>query len=184
MRSLLRALLLGLLPICLLAACVQVNGRAGGLAPHYARPFVALPSVTPAPVPTGYDPRADAPAAVAAAQAASRKDGRPVLVEFGADWCTDCQVLAQRSVTPGAWLVLARNYHLVTVDVGHYDRNSALAARWIDLKRSGIPALVVLEPDGRVRATTQDGSFANARALSADAITSRLVDWLYPASRS
>ncbi len=175
---------MGLLPLLTLAACVQVNGRAGGLAPRYSQPFVAVPSVSAGPVPTGYDPHADAPAAVAAAQAASRKDGRPVLVEFGADWCADCQVLAQRSATPGAWLVLARNYHLVTVDVGHFDRNSALAARWIDLKRSGIPALVVLDPDGRVRATTQDGSFANARSLSVDALTNRLVDWLYPASRS
>jgi hypothetical protein len=68
--------------------------------------------------------------------------------------------------------------------VGHYDRNGALAARWIDLKRSGIPALVVLNPDGSVRVTTQDGSFANARTLSSDDVASRLVQWLYPSSRS
>ncbi|MEY9847700.1 thioredoxin family protein [Streptacidiphilus sp. MAP5-3] len=181
MRSL-RALLLGLLPLALLAACVQVSGRAPG--PHYATPFVALPSVSPAPVPTGYNPAADATAELAAAQAASRRDGRPVIVEFGAGWCADCQVLAQRSLSAGAWLVLSRDYHLVTVDVGHFDHNTALVARWIDLRKSGIPALVVLNPNGSVRATTQDGSFANARTLSSDDVANRLVDWLYPASRS
>lgn len=180
-----------LLPLCalLLAAllgltgCVRVDGGVG-LAPHYAHPFVSVPPVVPAPVPTGYDPNADAAAAVAAALAQSRRDGRPVLVEFGADWCVDCQALARRATDPAVRLVLQRDYRLVTVDVGHGDRNGALAARWIDLKRSGIPALVVLNPDGTVRATTQDGSFANARSLSSDEVANRLVEWLYPSSRS
>ncbi len=162
---------------------MQVNGRGATLAPHYAKPFVSVSPVVPAPVPTGYDPRADASAAVAAALAQSRLDGRPVLVEFGADWCVDCQALARRVTDPAVRLVLQRDYRLVLVDIGHYDRNGALAARWIDLKRSGIPALVVLNPDGTVRATTQDGSFANARTLSSDAVAGRLVAWLYPAAR-
>ncbi|SEK79844.1 Thioredoxin-like [Streptacidiphilus jiangxiensis] len=163
---------------------MQVDGRGSDLAPHYAQPFVSVSPVAPAPVPTGYDAKADAAAAVAAALAQSRRDGRPVLVEFGADWCVDCQALARRATEPAVKLVLQRDYRLVTVDVGHFDRNGALAARWIDLKRSGIPALVVLNPDGSVRATTQDGSFANARTLSSDAVAGRLVAWLYPPSRS
>jgi hypothetical protein len=88
-----------------------------------------------------------------------------VLVGFGADWCVDCQALARRDADAAVKLVLQRDFRLVTVEVGHYDRNGALAARWIDLKRSGIPALVVLNPDGSVWATTQDGSFANAHPL-------------------
>jgi thiol:disulfide interchange protein len=175
-------LIIGLLPICLLSACVQVSGHTAG--PHHARPFLPSATVSAAPVPTVYDPGANADAQVAAAQAAARKDRRPVIVDFGADWCADCRALAQRLTSPGVRLVLSRNYHLVTVDVGHYDHNGALAARWIDLRRSGIPALVVLNPDGSVRTTTQDGSFANARTPSADAVANRLVDWLYPTSRS
>lgn len=176
--ALLAALLFGL------TGCVRVDGRGGGLVPHYAHPFASVAPVAPAPVPTAYDAKADAPAAVAAALAQSRRDGRPVLVEFGADWCADCQALVQRAGDPAVKLLLQRDYRLVTVDVGHFDRNGALAARWIDLKRSGIPALVVLNPDGSVRATTGDGSFANARSLSADDVANRLIGWLYPASRS
>jgi thiol:disulfide interchange protein len=172
------ALLLGL------TGCVRVDGRGGAVAPHYAHPFVSVSPVVAAPVPTAYDSRADVSAAVAAALAQSRRDGRPVLVEFGAASCLDCQALAQRTADPAVKLLLQRDYRLVAVDVGHGDRNTALAARWIDLKRSGIPALVVLNPDGTVRATTQDGSFANARTLSSDDIAGRLVAWLYPPSRS
>ncbi|MEY9876966.1 thiol:disulfide interchange protein [Streptacidiphilus sp. MAP12-33] len=167
-------------PLLTLAGCVEVDGRGAALAPHYAQPFVSVAPVAPAPVPTGYDAKADAAGAVAAALARSRRDGRPVLVEFGASWCVDCQALAQRTTEPAVRLLLQRDYRLVTVDVGHFDRNTALAARWIDLKRSGIPALVVLNPDGSVRATTQDGSFAGARTLSSDAIAGQLVAWLYP----
>jgi thiol:disulfide interchange protein len=172
------ALLLGL------TGCVQVNGRGGAVAPHYAHPFVSVSPVAPAPVPTAYDPPAAASAAVAAALAQSRRDGRPVLVEFGAARCADCQALAQRIADPAVKLLLQRDYRLVAVDVGHDGRNAAPAARWIDLKRSGIPALVVLNPDGTVRATTQDGSVANARTLSSDDVAGRLVAWLYPPSRS
>ncbi|WP_052443214.1 thioredoxin family protein [Streptacidiphilus neutrinimicus] len=167
-----------------LTGCVRVDGGGVALAPHYAKPFVSVSPVPPAPVPTDYAPGVDASAAVAGALAQSRRDGRPVLVEFGADWCVDCQALGRRVADPAVRLVLQRDYRLVTVDIGHYDRNGALAARWIDLKRSGIPALVVLNPDGTVRATTQDGSFANARKLSSDDVASRLVAWLYPTSRS
>ncbi|MEZ0095872.1 thioredoxin family protein [Streptacidiphilus sp. EB129] len=154
----------------------EASGRPLGL----ARPFPPLPSVKPASVPDGYDPNQDAPAAVTAALAAARADGRPVLLDFGAGWCEDCTALSALVASPGIQLILSRNYHLVTVDVGQYDHNTELAARYVRLASSGIPALALLGPDGTVRHTTDDGSFAQARSMSEDQFANMLVDWLYP----
>lgn len=66
---------------------------------------------------------------------------------------------------------------LVRVDVGRKDRNLDLASRYLDLSTSGIPALVVLGPDGAVRATTADGSFAGARDMAPADVTAFLTRW-------
>ena len=154
--------------------------RAGG--PGYlgvARPFPPLPPVTPAPVPDSYNPAADAPAAVASALAAAKADGRPVLLDFGSGWCQDCQAMSALLENVGVHQVLSRNFHLVTVDVGHYDRNTDLAGRYLRLDAVGIPALVELGPDGRVLHSGTGGVYADARDLSADALAGTLVNWLY-----
>ena len=177
---------IGLL-LLLLNGCVVVHGGpvvghpgpVSGDSLGLARPFLPLPVVLPAAVPDGYDPGADASAAIAAAVTASHADGRPVLLDFGSAWCDDCQALAALVQHPGLHQVLARNYHLVTVDVGHYDHNTALAARYVTLSSSGIPALVLLAPDGTPRDTGNPGQFADARNLSADDVANILVDWLY-----
>ena len=103
-----------------------------------------------------------------------------MLVDFGAAWCTDCRAMSALVRTPGVHQVLARNYHTVTVDVGHFDHNMALAERYVELENSGIPALVELAPDGRLLQGDDQGRFSNARTLSADQLADTLIDWLYP----
>lgn len=170
-----------------LSGCTVVNGyqqagagRSSSESTGLAHPFLPLPAVRLAAVPDGYDPAADADATVAAALAASRADRRPVLLDFGSSWCGDCQSLSKLVDNPAVHQILTRDYHLVTVDVGHEDLNTALAARYVTLSRTGIPALVVLDPDGTARDTGDPGQFANARSLTADDFAEALVDWLYP----
>jgi thiol:disulfide interchange protein len=193
------AAIAGAVAVLLLGGCVTVYGPApqrgapgdaatpgaarGAGQVGYAHPFQPLPSVSPAPVPDGYDSSADAGGAVSAALTAAAKDGRPVLLDFGSSWCEDCQALSALVDSPGVNRILARNYHLVTVDVGHFDRNTQLASRYVSLAQSGIPALVLLGPDGTRRDTGDPGEFANARNLDADGFAATLVDWLYQPSR-
>jgi hypothetical protein len=73
--------------------------------------------------------------------------------------------------------LLQRSYHAVAVDVGEFNHNLAFAAKYVNLKTSGIPALVVLTPDGKVRVTTNDGSFADARTMNSDQVNAFLTRW-------
>jgi thiol-disulfide isomerase/thioredoxin len=174
-----------------LGGCVTVQGRGrpGAGARHpgdpsdeslgLARPFLSLAPVALDPVPDSYDPAADASDAVAQALAAARRDGRPVLLDFGSAWCEDCRAMSALVDTPGVHQVLARNYHTVTIDVGHFDHNLVLAQRYVDLAASGIPALVELAPDGSLLHGDEAGLFSDARTLGEDQLADTLIDWLY-----
>lgn len=126
--------------------------------------------------PQGYDPARDAAADIAAAKRASAKDGRPVLLDFGADWCPDCVVLG-RTFTRPATAELLTGYHVVRVDVGEFDHNLDIAAHYVDLRTSGIPALAVTDSTGRLRVATDGGEFSNARSMPESQVDAFLKKW-------
>jgi thioredoxin 1 len=140
-------------------------------------PAAAASTPTPQALPDGYDPTRNAEADIAAALAKARVDRRPVLLDFGADWCPDCVVLEHTVRTNKVGPVIG-HFHVVAIDVGRFDRHLALARKYhLDLRASGIPALVVLSHTGKVRTTTNDGSFANARTMTAGQVAAFLKRW-------
>ncbi|WP_165823266.1 thioredoxin family protein [Micromonospora globispora] len=164
----------------LLAACAgQDTPATTGAAP--ATTVVAQPAASPtAPavtLPDRYDPERDPAADLKAALALAKADGKAVLIDFGADWCPDCHVLHELFQSPETKPLLEQNYHLLAVDVGEFDHNLKFAAKYVNLNRSGIPALVVLTPDGKVRVATNDGSFANARSMDSKQVNAFLTKW-------
>ncbi|WP_405591650.1 thioredoxin family protein [Streptomyces sp. NBC_01190] len=143
------------------------------------------PSVTPsaaattpaAPVAGDYDPARDAAADIAAARTASAKDGRPVLIDFGANWCPDCVVLGKTFTRPSTAALLGK-YHLVRVDVGEFDHNLRLTAGYVNLQTSGIPALAVVDAKGHLDVATDQGEFANARSMPESQVDDFLKKWV------
>jgi protein disulfide-isomerase len=113
-----------------------------------------------------YDESADAKAAVQQALSVARTDKVPVLVIFGANWCEDCRALdlALKS-GPNAEL-MAKEFKVVKVDVGNFNRNLDVDRAYGDPIRKGIPAAVVLSPDAQVLYATRAGELANARRMS------------------
>lgn len=168
------------------ASAVPVASAVPAPSSAAASPVAAASSGTPVAgipadgIPDGYDPDRDAAADIAAALALSATDHRQVLLDFGADWCPDCKVLDRLFHAGQVAPLLHTDYRVVPVDVGQFDHNLDLAARYVDLRTSGIPALVVLAPDGRVRTATNDGSFANARTMDAAAVAAFLRHWSAP----
>jgi protein disulfide-isomerase len=117
-----------------------------------------------APLP--YDETADAKADVRRALSAAQSSGTPVLVIFGANWCADCRALDKALGTGKNAELVAREFKVVKVDVGNFDRNLDLAARYGNPIRKGIPAAVLLSPKDQVLYATRLGELADARHMS------------------
>lgn len=111
-------------------------------------------------------------AALDAAKQRARREGKQVLLEFVAPWCTDCREVAKIAQKEPAASVLRDRYVVVPVDVGRrFDRNKALL-REHDIKV--IAALVVLDADGKRVAKTTLEPITKREALTAE----ELAAWL------
>lgn len=143
---------------------------------------VSAPSIAAADtIPDHYDPTRNPAADLRAALALAATDHKEILIDFGANWCPDCRVLDMLFQSGETRPLLQRDYHVVAVDVGQFNLNLGFAAKYVNLATSGIPALVVLTPDGKTRVATNDGSFENARTMNNDQVNAFLARW---ASRS
>jgi len=121
-------------------------------------------------VPLPYDEAADAKAAVREALAAAKESHLPVLVILGANWCEDCRALDLALKSGRNAELMAREFRVVKVDVGRFDRNLDLVASYGNPIRKGIPAAVVLSPGNEVVYATRAGELADARRMSESGI--------------
>jgi thiol-disulfide isomerase/thioredoxin len=128
--------------------------------------------VPPAPIYPSSDARADIDAAIGAAG----KDGKYVLLDFGADWCPDCRVLAALFDTPQVAEIARANFHIVHIDVGRRDKNGDVAAQFRATSGDWIPAVVVIDTKGTVIARTDD-RVRLTRRTTAGELATILMDW-------
>ncbi len=100
-----------------------------------------------------------------------------VLLDFGGNWCGDCQVLDLYFHDARNKPLLDSNFILVDINIGHMDANQDLAEKYdIPLKR-GVPALAVLSDKGTLLYSQKGGEFEDMRHLESAALTSFLVQW-------
>ncbi|MGW6706526.1 thioredoxin family protein [Streptomyces sp. NPDC054956] len=135
------------------------------------------PSTTARALPRGYDAKRDAKADIQAALAEAAKDHKEVLVDFGANWCADCRALDVMFRSAQVEPLLRKDYVVVSVDVGKFDHNLDVAAQYVDLQTSGIPALVVLKSNGEPRTATNDGAFSSAATMNPGQVSDFLTRW-------
>lgn len=112
-----------------------------------------------------YDEQADARRDIAAAIARASKTARNVVLIFGANWCPDCHALDAQMHKPELARLIARDFVVVNVDVGRFDKNLDLAEQYGVPIREGIPAISVLDPHGKLLYAQSQGQFANARSM-------------------
>jgi thioredoxin 1 len=112
-----------------------------------------------------YDEVADAKMDIGAVLTDASKSRRPVLVVFGANWCGDCKMLDAAFKTGAAAPLIAKNFHVVKVNVGKFDRNVDIAEFYGVPLKKGIPAVVMLTAQGKPLYATRSGELADARAM-------------------
>jgi thiol:disulfide interchange protein len=107
------------------------------------------------------------------------KTNRRVLVDFGGNWCTDCIVLDRHFHSAENAAVLDKHYVLVHVNVGDkgITDNFAIAKRYGIPLDKGVPALAVLERDGRLVFSQKQGEFEAMRAMDPTSVGEFLRKW-------
>ena len=141
---------------------------------------VAAQSVATPPVYTPkhiYDVAANPAADIAGALDKAKREHKRVILDFGGDWCGDCQVLdIYFHQSPNAAL-LEKNFILVHVWIGHMDANVEVAARYGVPIDKGVPALAVLSAGGKTLYAQQTGQFRDMRHMDAASVTEFLNKW-------
>ncbi|HVV66304.1 MAG TPA: thioredoxin family protein [Rhizomicrobium sp.] len=147
---------------------------ASATAPHLSIASLGELSVPDAP----YDTKADADAAVDAAIARARKSGKLVLIDLGGNWCPDCRILAGLMELPEMRAFLKAHYELVSVDVGRFDRNLQIPARYgITRRLEGVPAVLIATPEGKLLDAGHVAALADARHMTPQALAEWLAQW-------
>lgn len=119
------------------------------------------------------DPHADIAQAIKTATA----EHKHIILDFGGNWCGDCQVLDIYFHQQPNLPLLENNYVLVHVDIGHMDKNTDVAEKYdIPLKR-GVPALAVLDEHGRLLYSQKSGEFEAMRRMDPASVTEFLNEW-------
>jgi thiol:disulfide interchange protein len=140
----------------------------------FAQERPAVPVMVPRHI---YSEKANPKADIAAALAQAKRENKRVLLDFGGDWCGDCQVLDIYFHNAQNLPILEKNYVLVHVNVGHMDENQNIAAQYqVPLDR-GVPALAVLSERGKLLYSQRAGEFDTMRNMASSSVTSFLVQW-------
>ncbi|HTP46256.1 MAG TPA: thioredoxin family protein [Casimicrobiaceae bacterium] len=120
-----------------------------------------------------------AQADVAAALTDATKTKRRVIIDFGGNWCTDCIVLDRYFHISENAALLDKHYVLVHVNVGDkgITDNFAIAKSCGIPLENGVPALALLDPNGRVVFAQKHGEFEAMRKMDPASVNEFLRKW-------
>ena len=114
---------------------------------------------------------------IAAGLAKARREHKRVILDFGGDWCGDCQVLDIYFHQPPNADLLQNHFVLVHVWIGHMDTNLDVAAHYGVPIAKGVPALAVLAADGKVLYAQATGQFNDMRHMQPTSVAEFLETW-------
>ena len=124
-----------------------------------------------------YSDTADAKEEIRHAVLKAAAEHKRVLLDFGGNWCGDCQLLNIYFQDPSNAALLAANYVLVDVSVGQYDKNLDVVRKYGIPLNKGVPALAVLDGAGRVVYAQRNGEFESMRKLDSSVVSEFLEKW-------
>ena len=124
-----------------------------------------------------YPANVDAEAEIAEALANAAKTNRRVILVFGGNWCYDCHVLDAAFHSPEIAPTLNKNFVVVHVNIGEFDKNLNIADKYEVPLEKGVPASAVLESDGKLLFSQKRGEFEAARSMATQDVLAFLNKW-------
>jgi thiol:disulfide interchange protein len=170
-----RKTILAALALITIAATASTLGCRSKPAADTAKrqPVTAPPAVKKHLYSAEADPKAD----IAAALQQASLEHKRVILSFGGDWCGDCQVLdIYLHQSPNVDL-FEKNFLLVHIDIGHFDKNLDIPEKYNIPLKKGVPALAVLDSDGKLLYSQQDAEFGDMRYMYSNSVTDFLNKW-------
>ena len=165
---------------------------AVALAAFLSLPLAALaevpsPQIGPVelaqPLPLPYNLQADAKAEVDAALARASKSGKRVIVDLGGNWCGDCRVFAGILAVPEVKKFVDDHFEVVLVNVGRYDTNLDIPARWGIDKLKAAPTTLIVSPAGELLNKDDTVALMDARSMTPQAVVDWLAHWAAPVKK-
>jgi thioredoxin 1 len=124
-----------------------------------------------------YPASADAKSEIAEAIRSAPAARKRILVVFGANWCYDCHVLEEAFHSPEISPTMESSFEVVHVDIGQMDKNLDVAKQYDVPLDQGVPALAVLERDGKLLFSQKRGEFEAVRSMAPEDILDFLNKW-------
>lgn len=133
---------------------------------------------TPTPFrPPVYDESADGSKQISDALVIGKKEGKRVLLQFGANWCGWCLMLHKLFETnKDIAQELKRDYVVVMIDVnqGH---NKEVDAQYGHPTRYGLPVIVILDAAGKQLTTKDTSELEEGNRHNPDKVMAFLKEW-------
>lgn len=124
-----------------------------------------------------YNPVIDANEEINEAVKTASAQHKRILLVFGANWCFDCHVLDEAFHSPELAPTVDKSFVVAHIDIGQMDKNLDIAQRYdIPLNR-GVPAIAVLDSDGKLVFSQKRGEFEAARSMAPEDILEFLHKW-------
>ena len=126
--------------------------------------------------PAGANAKADIKAAVA--QAAN--EHKRVILDFGGDWCLDCHILDNAfHNNPNIQPLVEKNFVVVHIDIGRQNppKNNDVAIKYHVPLEKGVPAVAVLDSNGKLLYSDKGGEFEAARRMKEQTLIDFLEKW-------
>lgn len=160
------------------AALLALSGTA------FAGPALRVTSIAdlsqlPTPLPYPYDENANADRQVDAALAEARAQHKLAFIDLGGNWCGDCRVLASLMQLPEIKAFVHAHYVAVEVDVGRFNKNLQIPARWgITQRLEGVPAVLIVDPSSNTLVDKGHiAALADARHMTPQSIGDWIAQW-------
>jgi thioredoxin 1 len=135
----------------------------------FASQAKAVPDIYPQPEAAAAD--------IATALQTAGATHRRVILDFGGNWCPDCHALDTYFHDAANKPLLEAGYVLVYVNIGRVDQNLDVAERYGVPLKKGVPALAVLDTDGKLLYSQKTGEFEAMRSMESSAVTDFLTQW-------